>query len=113
MIPAGQLTVDAVGIQQLDPGPAAKLTDHGCPFGHRGLRRQRRQQLVVLAAGRRLLDVGARARGSRSSHTAAPQPDASASRATSVAMPSERSIMAVATVASSRPSASRGTGSSV
>ncbi len=48
------------------------------------------------------------ARGSRSSSTTAPVPEAAASRRTSVAMPSERSSMAVATAASARPSASRG-----
>src|SRR5438477_78867 len=43
------------------------------------------------------------ARGSRSSSTTAPTPDARASRPASEAIPSERSIMAVATVASAMP----------
>ena len=67
---------------------------------YRGAGRHGRQQLVVLAAGRRLLDRRARAPAA-AARARRPRrvPEAAASRRTSVAMPSEMSSMAVATPA--------------
>ena len=81
-----------------------QAADHRRPAGQRRIGGHRGQQLVVLAAGGRLLDALRPAHaGSRSSshHGAACRRHRPAARA-SVAMPSERSIIAVATVASAR-----------
>ena len=90
MIPARERLRSTRRIEQDDVRSVGEPPDDGDRDGRRGVGRKRRQELIVLTAGRSLLDRGA------------------GSRAASVAIPSDRSIIAVATGARARPSSIRG-----